>query len=58
MDIATIVGLVAGIGVISGAISMSGGFGMLVDIPSIILVLGGTFATTLMNFPVTMRLVR
>ena len=50
MDIATIVGLVAGIGVICGAILMSGGFGMFVDIPSVVVVLGGTFAATLMKF--------
>ena len=53
MDIATIVGLVAGMGVICGAILMSGGFGMFVDIPSIIVVLGGTFAATLMKFPLS-----
>ena len=51
MDIATIVGFVAGIGVICGAILMSGGFGMFVDIPSVVVVLGGTFAATLMKFP-------
>ena len=51
MDIATIAGLIAGVGVICGAIFMSGGFAMFVDIPSIIIVLGGTFASTLMKFP-------
>lgn len=51
MDIATIAGLIAGVGVICGAIFMSGGFAMFVDIPSIVIVLGGTFASTLMKFP-------
>ncbi len=51
MDLATIIGLVAGIGVICGAILMGGGFGMYVDMPSIIIVLGGTCAATLMKFP-------
>ena len=50
MDIATVVGLVAGIGVICGAILMSGGFGMFVNIPSVVVVLGGTFAATLKKF--------
>jgi chemotaxis protein MotA len=56
VDIATIVGLVAGIGVICGAILMCGGVGMFVDIPSVVVVLGGTFAVTLMKFPSVMSL--
>jgi chemotaxis protein MotA len=51
MDIATIVGIVSGIGLILAALQMSGGVGGFFDIPSLMIVIGGTIAATLINFP-------
>ena len=51
MDIATIIGLVGAAGIISAAILMGGSFGMFIDIPSVLVVFGGTFMTTLIRFP-------
>lgn len=53
MDIATLVGLIAGIAliawaIISGAGDKVGGF---LDYPSVAIVVGGTIATTLISFP-------
>ncbi len=49
MDIATIVGLILAYAIIGGAIMMGGPFIIFVNLPSIILVIGGTFAVTLMS---------
>ncbi|RMF88690.1 MAG: motility protein A [Nitrospinota bacterium] len=51
MDIATIVGILAGIGLIGTSLVMGGGIGGFIDIPSIMIVGGGTLAATLINFP-------
>ncbi len=51
MDIATLVGVVVGIGLISFAILLGGDFGLFINIPSIMVVFGGTLAATLINFP-------
>jgi len=53
MDIATIVGLVAGFGLVGSAILMGGNASAFVDIPSVIIVFGGTVAATLINFPLS-----
>ncbi|MBF0133288.1 MAG: MotA/TolQ/ExbB proton channel family protein [Magnetococcales bacterium] len=45
MDIATIIGLVSGLGLMGWAILMGGSFMLFVDIPSIIIVFGGTICT-------------
>ncbi len=50
MDLATLIGMVAGIGVMVGAIILGGSAGMFVNAPSIIIVLGGTIAAVLMKF--------
>ncbi len=42
MDIATIIGLLAGFGLIGWAILMGGSFILFIDVPSIIIVFGGT----------------
>ena len=47
MDIATIVGIVLGFGLILGSIVMGGSLGSFIDIPSLLIVLGGTMACTL-----------
>ncbi len=51
MDLSTVVGLVLGIGLILSAILMGGTIGTFVDIPSMLIVVGGTFAVVLVNFP-------
>ncbi len=49
MDIATLVGLLGGFGIIIGAILTGGDLGAFVDIPSLLIVVGGTFMVTLMQ---------
>jgi chemotaxis protein MotA len=51
MDIATLVGIVVGIALISYAILLGGNFGLFIDLPSVMIVFGGTAAATLINFP-------
>lgn len=51
MDIATLIGIIAGMGVIFGAILMGGSLDSFVDIPSVMVVFGGTAAATLIKFP-------
>ena len=51
MDIATIFGVLCGVGLIGWALQSGGGFGMFFDIPSLLIVGGGTIASTLINFP-------
>jgi len=47
MDIATLIGLVGGLGVIIASIVLGGSVGVFVNIPSIVVVVGGTFMVTL-----------
>lgn len=49
MDIATIVGLLGGFGVIIGAIATGGDIMLFVNVPGILIVVGGTFMATLMQ---------
>lgn len=52
MDIATILGIFSGLALIFGAIlSQGGGLGYFVNVPSMMIVLGGTLAATLITFP-------
>lgn len=52
MDIATIVGLILGIGLVLGSIMMGGGgLGPFINIPSIMITIGGAIAAVLINFP-------
>jgi len=51
MDIATVIGFVAGIGLMGISILMGGDPTIFFDVPSIIIVVGGTTAVTLINFP-------
>lgn len=52
MDIATIIGLLLGVGLLGSAMSMgAGGLSSFVDFPSILVVIGGTTAGTLVMFP-------
>lgn len=49
MDIATLVGLLGGFGIIIGAIATGGDIILFVNVPSILIVVGGTFMVTLMQ---------
>jgi chemotaxis protein MotA len=51
LDLATVAGIVAGVGLLVGAILMGGSLGMFLDVPSMLIVIGGTAAATLINFP-------
>lgn len=53
MDIATIIGLFLGFGLIFAAIVMGGGEGLsaFIDVPSLMITVGGSFAALLINFP-------
>lgn len=53
MDLATILGILAGAAVIAFAIFMGGSFGTFVDGPAILIVIGGGFAATLIRFPIS-----
>lgn len=49
MDIATLVGVLAAFGIIGSAIALGGPFIIFVNVPSILVVIGGTFGVTLMR---------
>ena len=51
MDIATILGIFSGLALIFGAIISQGGVELFVSVPSMMIVLGGTLAATLITFP-------
>ena len=50
MDIATLAGIIAGFGLLIGTIMLGGGAGAFIDIPSVMIVVGGSIAATLINF--------
>jgi chemotaxis protein MotA len=49
VDIATLIGLLGGFGIIIGAIASGGDIMLFVNIPSVLIVVGGTFMVTLMQ---------
>lgn len=51
MDIATFIGLLLGFGLIFASIAMGGNFGAFVDVPSLMITVGGSFAALFINFP-------
>lgn len=53
MDLATIIGIIIGFVVVLGAIVTGGDFMTFVNIPSILIVIGGSIATTVLRFPLT-----
>ena len=53
MDIATSLGLLAGVGVVCTVILMGGDLGMFVSEHAIIVIFGGSFASTLIRFPLS-----
>src|SRR5687768_12875320 len=56
MDIATLLGLIAGAIVLCTLILMGGDFRMFYDIHAVIIIFGGSFAATLIRFPVSSML--
>jgi chemotaxis protein MotA len=52
MDLATIIGIVAGAGVILIAIFLGGSINQFIDAPSVLIVIGGGTAATLIRFPI------
>ena len=53
MDIATLLGLIAGAIVLCTLILMGGDFRMFYDIHAVIIIFGGSFAATLIRFPLS-----
>ncbi len=51
MDIATVVGFVTAFGLIVGSMVMGGSVGAFVDVPSLLIVLGGTIGALMINYP-------
>ena len=51
MDIASLIGIIGGIGMILGAMISGGGIGPFIDIPSILIVFGGTAFLVLYSVP-------
>ncbi|WP_305986765.1 motility protein A [Roseibium sp. MMSF_3544] len=50
MDLATLIGIVGAFGIVVTAIFLGGSFTQFVDLPSILIVIGGGFAATLIRF--------
>ena len=50
MDIATLLGLVIGFGLVVAAIATGGSIAAFIDVPSVLIVIGGTFAVTTVSF--------
>lgn len=57
MDFATIIGLIAGLGVVGAAIFMGGDFMSFVDMGSIMIVIGGAIAATVLRYTLGMVMV-
>ena len=53
MDIATIAGLIVGLTVVSLAILTGSDFSIFVNTPGLLIVVGGTFAATMIKFPLS-----
>jgi len=51
MDITTLLGFLSGIGCLLFAILLGTGLGTFIHVPSMLIVVGGTFSATLINFP-------
>ena len=51
MDIATIVGIVSAFGLVLTAIFMGGGLSLFINVPALMIVVGGTLGVTMINYP-------
>ena len=56
MDIASLIGLLGAIGMIVGAMISGGGVGPFIDVPSILIVFGGTFFAAMYTAPLPVYL--
>ena len=52
MEFATILGLLGGVTVVVFAIGEDGNFAQFINVQGFIIVLGGTFASTMVKFPI------
>lgn len=53
MDLASLIGFLLGIGIIVAAIATGGDVMLFVNVPSLLIVIGGTFGVTLMRIPIS-----
>ena len=53
MDISTILGIIFGFGLVIAAMASGGGLSAFVNMPSIMIVLGGTIGAVLINYPLS-----
>ena len=51
MDIATILGIISAFGLVLIAILMGGGLTMFINVPALLVVVGGTLGATMINYP-------
>ncbi len=51
MDIATVLGIVSAFGLVLVAIFMGGGLATFINVPSLMIVVGGTLGATMINYP-------
>ncbi len=53
MDLATLLGIVSAFGLVIIAMSIGGGLGAFINLPSVMIVVGGTLGATLINYPLS-----
>ena len=53
MDISTILGIVFGFGLVISAMAVGGGLGWFINLPSAMIVMGGTLGASLINYPMS-----
>lgn len=53
MDISTVLGIICGFGLVISAMSMGGGLIWFINLPSAMIVMGGTFGAVLVNYPLS-----
>ena len=51
MDLASLIGFLGTLGMIAGAMISAGGLGMYIDVPSILIVFGGSFFAVMYTAP-------
>jgi chemotaxis protein MotA len=51
MDLATVLGIISAFGLVMIAIVMGGGIALFINIPSLMIVVGGTLGATMINYP-------
>lgn len=52
MDVTTLLGIIVGVGLVGAAIQIGGSVRSFIDVPSVMITIGGTIAATLINFGV------